>query len=171
MNRVMILGCCGAGKSTFAKRLHHIIGLDVIHLDQHYWKANWEESAVDEWTDVVKTLAEKPSWIIDGNYGGTVDIRMNRADTIIYLDYSTFRCLWRITKRTLQYKGRSRPDMTVGCNERFDLAFYHYAATYNLVKRKKLLAKLDALREDKQILIFSNDREVDRYFVALAGGV
>ncbi len=102
MDRVMIIGCCGAGKSTFSKRLSQLTGLEVIHLDQYYWKPNWEESDKEEWTDLVKKLAGKPQWIMDGNYGGTMDIRMARADTIIYLDYSTAKCLWRITKRILK---------------------------------------------------------------------
>lgn len=168
MNRIMVLGCCGAGKSTLSKKLGEITGLPVIHLDQYYWKPNWTESEAQEWSSIVTDLAERPQWIIDGNYGGTIDIRIEKADTIIYLDYSTMQCLWRITKRILKYKGKVRPDMPDGCRERFDLAFYHYVATYNLIRRKKMLKKLMGLKDRKNILILHNDKEVASYLMELA---
>jgi len=163
MKRVMVMGCCGAGKSTFSKRLSMITELDLIHLDQYYWKSSWEETDKLEWSKIVKGLTSKPKWIMDGNYGGTMDIRIEKADTVVYLDYSTIKCLWRITKRTLKYHGLVRPDMPEGCTERFDLNFYHYVATYNLVRRKGTLEKLDRLKGEKQILIFKTDKESDNF--------
>ncbi len=100
---------------------------------------------------------------MDGNYGGTMDLRIPKADTIIYLDYPTIKCLWRITKRIIKYKGKRRPDMPVGCHERFDFEFYHYVATYNLIRRKKLLEKINRLKGDKEVLIFKNDQESEAY--------
>ena len=163
----MVIGCCGAGKSTFSKNLHAILGLELIHLDKHYWKPDWVESEDKEWRAKVKELAAKPKWIIDGNYGGTMDIRFKRADMIVFLDYSTLSCLWRITKRIHKYKGRSRPDMTEGCNERYDLQFYHYVATYNLVRRKKHYAQLDKLKEEKQIVILKNDKACEKFLQSI----
>jgi len=167
MNRIMIIGCCGAGKSTLSRKLHKITGLELIHLDQHYWKPNWVETHKAEWEKIVTNLSEKPNWIIDGNYGGTMNIRFERADTIIYLDYPTIKNLWRITKRILKYHGQVRPDMPEGCKERFDLAFYHYVATYNLVRRKSLMNKMEKLKEEKRILIFKNDKEADVFLKEL----
>jgi len=167
MQRIMIMGCCGAGKSTLAKKLSKLTGLEAIHLDQHYWKPNWTESEPEEWNRTVKTLAEKPQWIIDGNYGGTMDLRTEKADTIIYLDYSTIKCLWRITKRILKYRGEVRPDMSEGCRERFDLEFYHYVAFFNLTRRKKMMEKLEDLKDQKKVLIFQNDLEVEAYLKEL----
>lgn len=163
----MVLGCCGAGKSTFSKKLGELNNLEVIHLDQYYWKPNWTESTPTEWSKVVEGLAQKPEWIMDGNYSGTMDLRIPKADTIIYLDFSTLTCLWRITKRILKHKGKVRPDMPEGCEERFDLEFYHYVATFNLVRRKKLLEKLEKLQDKKHILILKNNQEVENYFKSL----
>ncbi len=167
MKRVMIIGCCGAGKSTLSKRLGTATNLDIIHLDQYYWKPNWVETDNVEWNKVVENLANKSSWIIDGNYGGTMDMRIERADTIIYLDYPTIKCLWRITKRIVKYRGLIRPDMPKGCKERFNLKFYHYVATYNLTRRKSLLKKLVPLKKEKQILIFTNDMESEHFLEEL----
>ena len=167
MDRVMIIGCCGAGKSTLAKKLGKVVELEVIHLDQHYWQPNWVETPKEEWESVVRKLASKPSWIIDGNYGGTMDMRFLKADTIIYLDYSTVRCLWRITKRIMKYHGKRRPDMPEGCNERFDMEFYHYVATYNMMRRKKTIQRLHELKDEKNIVVLRGDREVSRFLLKL----
>lgn len=167
MERIMIIGCCGAGKSTFARKLAQITQLRLVHLDQQFWKPNWEETGKAEWKAIVTNLAAGQKWIIDGNYGGTIDIRIQRADTIIFLDYPTFKCLWRITKRIWKYNGRERPDMPQGCKERFNLEFYHYVATFNLTRRKKLMEKLNRVSANKKIVIFRNDIESDRFLEEL----
>lgn len=153
----MVLGCCGAGKSTFASALSSITGLELIHLDQYYWKPNWEETTSAEWEKIVQTLASKPQWIIDGNYGRTIDMRIKQADTIIYLDYPTWLCLWRVIKRIIKYRGKVRPDMPEGCKERFDWEFIHYVLTFNIRNRKKLFKKLNSVQKEKRILVFKQD--------------
>ena len=163
LNKVMVIGCCGAGKSTFSKKLNAITFLDIIHLDQYYWKDNWIETPREEWTEIVKKLSKKKQWIIEGNYAGTMDIRIEQADTIIYLDYSTLKCLWRITTRIFRYWRQQRPDMTAGCKERFDFDFYRFVATFNLKNRKKLTKKLQQQKNSKSIFIFKNDRMADDF--------
>ena len=163
MNRIMVIGCCGSGKSTFSAKLHALTQLELFHLDQYYWKPHWVETPKTEWVKTVQNLANKPEWIIDGNYGGTMDIRIAQADTIIYFDYPTWKCLWRVLKRVFKYWGRERPDMPEGCKERLDFAFLHYVATFNIIKRKKNLAKLESLKTSKKIIIFKNDTEADRF--------
>lgn len=163
MQRIMVLGCCGSGKSSFSKKLHAINKIELFHLDKHYWKPDWKESEPAEWNITVKKLAEKSAWIIDGNYGGTIDHRLKRADTIFFLDYTTLQCLYRITKRTIQYYGTTRPDMTEGCNERFDFDFFHYVAIFNLKKRKKLMNKLNSHKHEKKLYILKNDKQQDQF--------
>lgn len=163
MKRVMVIGCCGAGKSTFSRELHSITSLELIHLDSYYWKSNWTETKKEEWKETVSELSLRDSWIIDGNYGGTMDIRIARADTIIYLDFPTMACLWRITKRTFKYYNKTRPDMPEGCPERIDLDFYMYVATFNWKRRKSLLKKLNDLPGNKQLVVLRNNTEITNY--------
>lgn len=167
MNRVLVLGCCGAGKSTFARHLHQNTGLPVIHLDQYYWKPGWKETSEEEWNALVQSLAEVDRWIIDGNYVSSLQPRLDRADTIVYLQYSTFKCLYRVIKRIVRYRGTVRPDMPEGCDERFDLEFLHYVLMFNYLRGNTLVRRLQSLSANKHVHILTNDREVKEW---LAGG-
>ena len=125
--RIMIIGSCGAGKSTLAIQLNEIIDIPIIHLDKEYWKPGWVESEKEEWYERQNKMVDKDSWIIDGNYGGSLDIRFSKADTVIFLDYNKFICLYRIFKRWVQNSGRNRIDMGEGCNEkRPELSFIKF---------------------------------------------
>lgn len=167
MRRVMVIGSCGAGKSTFSRRMADITRLNLIHLDQHYWKENWVESDQKEWETTMKGLVAPDTWIIDGNYGGTMDMRIQRADTIIYIDMPTWKCLWRVLKRIWTYRHRVRPDMPSGCEERLDFDFLHYVLTFNLLKRKYLHQKMQNLQNSKVIVILRTDQEIENYLFSL----
>lgn len=167
MNRIMIIGCCGAGKSTLSRQLHEVTRLPLYHLDQYYWKPNWTETPKEEWKEIVTNLANKDKWIIDGNYGGTMDIRFDRADTIVYLDIHTIVCLNRVIKRVWKYQGQVRPDMPEGCMERFDFDFLHYVATYNLQRRNKIIAKLDVLSNQKKVYHIKNNNDIEALMAEL----
>ena len=141
INRILIIGSPGAGKSTLARSLSQKLGLEIIHLDQYYWKENWQESKRTDWEETIKKLIQKDQWIMDGNYGDTMDIRINRADSIIYLDFPTRVTLFRIIKRIIKYHGKVRPDMPAGCKERFEFDFLHYVAIFRLTRKKGILKK------------------------------
>ena len=160
MQRILILGCCGAGKSTLARILSEESNLPIIHLDQHYWQPNWVEPSKEEWTAKVKHLITQDRWIMDGNYGGTLDMRIKRADTIIYLDASTFKCLYRVIKRILKYRGSVRPDMPAGCPERFDLSFLHYVLVFNLVRRRSIMNKIALHSGNKKVLVKNDPKGI-----------
>lgn len=155
----MIIGCCGSGKSTLAKKLFEISGIPLFHLDQYYWKPNWTETPTEEWESIVGDLASQDRWIIDGNYGGTMDIRFKYADMVVYMDYSTLKCLGRVIRRTIKHHGQARPDMTQGCPERFDFDFLHYVATFNILRRKSTLKKLRTLKNEKRIVRIKNKKD------------
>jgi len=163
LKKILVIGCCGSGKSTFSKKLQSILNLEIIHLDQYYHKPNWEEPKKSEWEKTVHTLVEKPSWIMDGNFSGTMDVRIKSADTIIYLDYSTLKCFWRIIIRIFNYHGKVRPDMANGCKEQFDLAFLHFVLTFNSKFRKGFIQKLNLVKDEKKVLVFKTDKQADKF--------
>lgn len=167
MKRILIIGNGGAGKTTLSLKLQSTLGLDVIHLDQHYWKPYWTEPDKQEWTKTVSELVEKERWIMDGNYGGTMNVRIEKADTIIYLNYPTIVCLSRVIKRIVSNWGKVRYEMPEGCTERFDQKFLLYVAKYKNTRSKNILEKLKHLKPVKKVLIFNNDKESSEFIDGL----
>ena len=142
MQRVLVIGNCGAGKSTFSCRLAKATGLPLVHLDKAYWSAGWVEPPKEAWAARVQALVAEDAWIMDGNYSGTFHLRFPRADTVIWLDVGRWTCLGRILKRNLRYYGRARPDMASGCHERFSPAFLHYVFFGFPQRKERILACL-----------------------------
>ena len=93
--KVILIGSGGSGKSTLARQLGNKLNIKVHHLDALFWKPNWEGVPKEEQRTVQNELVKEDEWIIDGNYGGTMDIRMNAADTIIFLDIHRTICAYR----------------------------------------------------------------------------
>jgi len=122
-----------------------LTGLPLIPLDRYYWKPGWVESEKDEWKSTVEKLVAGDEWIIDGNYGGTMEMRLNRADTVIWLDMPRFLCTYRVLKRTFLFRKRGRPDMPDGCDERFDWDFMKYVWNFPRDKNPLLEKRLERL--------------------------
>lgn len=163
MQKIMIIGSSGAGKTTLARTLHELTGLELLPLDRYYFLPNWVECAPDEWAIKVKQLSEKPTWIIDGNYGRTMDVRLEKADTLIFLDFPTWVCFYRVIKRTLQYYQQTRPDMAPGCKERFSLGFLAYVLHFRQVKRPKIMERLSKIPAGINVYILKNNKEVQLF--------
>ena len=131
MQRVLIIGPCGSGKSTLSRQIGNHFDLPVYHMDQLGWRPGWVETEKEELREKLKVIVATDRWVIEGNYGSTLHLRLPRADSVIYLDFTIRLCLWRLMRRTLSYRGRTRPDMTDGCPERFDFEFFRYVLFWN----------------------------------------
>ena len=166
MRKVLVIGSGGSGKSTFAERLGGRTGLPVIHLDSLFWRAGWCETPRDVWAARVDELLKRDEWIMDGNYGGTLERRLAACDTVVLLDLPRVLCLWRIIRRSVRYRGRSRPDMAEGCNERLTWEFVRWVWTYPRERRPGVLKKLGELREGQKVYVLRSRREVRRFLEA-----
>lgn len=166
MKRILVIGSSGAGKSTLAKRLHGVTGLKLIHLDRYYHKPNWGKPTEEEWLQTVTELITEDEWIIDGNFGGTMETRMTRCDTVIWLDLPRSLCTWRILKRTVTYWKKNRPDMAEGCNERFDWEFIKYVWNFPRDTKPRILARLEEYKNFDVYHLKSND-EIEGFFCEL----
>jgi adenylate kinase family enzyme len=162
MKRIAIIGSGGAGKTTLALALERKTGIPALHLDRLYWKAGWVATAPEDWLKIQGNLLERPRWIIDGNYGSTLDMRLAAADTVVFLDMPRLLCLWRALKRGLRYAGRSRPDMTEGCPERVTGEFLRWIWRYPLERRPVILEKLAALK-DKRVVRLRTRHDVGAF--------
>ncbi|MES5893858.1 DNA topology modulation protein [Bacillus cereus group sp. RP43] len=163
MKKIILIGSGGSGKSTLARQLGNKLNIKVHHLDALFWKPNWEGVPKEEQRTVQNDLIKEEKWIIDGNYGGTMDIRINAADTIIFLDIHRTICVYRAFKRIVQYRNKTRPDMGARCEERFDLQFFKWIWEYPKSKRPAILKRLDQFNKDKRIIILKTPNEVQRF--------
>ena len=163
MNKIAIIGSGGAGKSTFARQLSDKLLIEVYHLDAILWKPNWVGTSKDEQQQIQQYLVAKERWIIDGNYGGTLDIRLNAADTVIFLDIHRVICLYRAIKRVFQYRNKTRPDMAAGCEEKFDIDFLKWIWDYPNKKRTSILKMLEEVSKEKNVIILCSPKEVNEF--------
>ena len=162
MERVIIIGCGGAGKSTLAQKMGQKTGLPVVHLDKLFWKPGWVESTEAEIDEKIRQEMEKPRWIMDGNYNRTMQQRMARCDTVIYLDFSRAACLWGVFRRVITNYGKVRPDMCEGCPERFDWEFVQWIWNFNKTKREKYYRMLNEA-EGVETIVLKNRRAVRKF--------
>ena len=166
MERILIIGCGGAGKSTLARQLGEKLGIPVVHLDKLFWKPGWVESAPEEIDAKIMEELRKPKWIMDGNFNRTLPQRVKYCDTIIYLDFSRTACLMGVVKRILTTYGTVRPDMGEGCPERFDLEFLKWVWNYNKNKRERNYRLLNEA-EGVETIVLKNRRMVKRFLASL----
>jgi adenylate kinase family enzyme len=167
MRRVLVIGSPGAGKSTFSRRLATITGLDLIHLDRLYWKAGWVETPKDEWREIVREKLKGESWIMDGNYGGTMEMRLGSCDTVVYLDLSRFLCTWRVIKRVFQYGNEARPDIAPGCPERIDLKFVMWTWRYPARSKPHVEERLERVADSITLYKLTSPREAEQFLARL----
>ena len=137
MHRVLVIGSPGAGKSTLSHALARRTGLPLHHLDRMFWLPGWVERDRDEGRAELANVLAQDCWIIDGNYGSTLPLRIACADTVVWLDYPTALCLGRALRRWWMYRGHSRPDMTEGCPERLDGEFLLYILNFRRAWRDR----------------------------------
>lgn len=161
MKRVAVVGSGGAGKSTLARELGRRTGIPVIHLDHHYWKPGWIATPSEQWRAVQSDLLTADAWIVDGNYGGTFDVRFAQTDTVIVLALPRLRCVTRALQRIVLHHGRAV--QAAGCPERLDLEFLRWVWRYPRDSRPRLDAALDRYRADLRVIELASSAQVDQF--------
>lgn len=172
MKRIMVMGVsAGVGKSTFAREIGEILEIDVWHLDRLYWKPDWVEASLEEFTAGQQEIVVRDQWIIEGNYNSTYDIRGQHADTIIYLELPLFVCLYRVFKRWITNIGRTRPDMGKDCKEKLDYQFLKYICTTYNRRKKQMKDRFQNLKESDphiNVVLLKNKAEIGSYLQTLS---
>lgn len=163
MNRVIVIGCPGSGKSVFSRKLHDITGLPLYPLDMIRWREDKTFIPRERLIEEINRIAVTDKWIFDGNYGSTMELRMSYCDTIIFLDYPTEVCYDGITKR----RGTVRPDMPwVESPDEIDAEFVNKVLSYNTVDRPVVLERIEKY-SDREIHIFSTRAEAEEFLGGL----
>lgn len=156
MQKVIIIGCPGGGKSTFARELHKRTGLPLHHLDMMYWNADRTHVPREIFQKSLEEALRQERWIIDGNYNRTMEMRMEACDTIFFLDYPVEVCLEGAHAR----KGTMRPDLpwTEGEDEAVEEEFLQFIRSFQEDGRPQILERLEKYK-DKQIFVFNSREE------------
>ncbi len=160
-NRISIVGGSGSGKSTLCNILSKELGLPAIHLDAINYEPNWVEIDKTERDNMILSKAQDDKWVIDGNYNKTLKKRFDKADLIIWLDYSTLKQLHGILKRYFTTRNSERPEIP-GCKERLEPEFIKYVLTYNKKKRPVILDYLKDVPKEK-VLIFKHQKDLNAW--------
>ena len=157
MKRVIVIGCTGSGKSTVSRALHNKTGIPLYHLDMMYWNADKTTVEKSVFLERLSAVLEKDEWIIDGNYGSTMELRMVACDTVIFLDYPLEVCLAGIKER----RGKPRSDMPwIEIEE--DAEFIEFIKNFNEQQKPKVLELLEKY-SDKNIVIFKSREQADAF--------
>jgi adenylate kinase family enzyme len=161
MKKIIVIGCPGSGKSTFARELHKITGIPLFYLDMMYW--NPDKTTVEKsiFRRRLADVIDKSEWIIDGNYASTMEMRMSACDTVIFLDYETDVCLEGVRAR----RGKARDDMP-WIETEDDAEFIEFIKKYNMSSRPQVLALLRRY-EDKSIFVFKSREEAEEFLTRL----
>lgn len=158
MLKVIIVGCPGAGKSTFARKLNQITNLPLYHLDMLWHKPDRTNISKEKFDEELKKILKKDKWIMDGNYQRTLEMRLKECDTAFLLDYPLEVCLSGAQSRI----GKKREDLP-WLEEKFDEDFKNWILNFEKEKLPQIYDLLDKYKENKNIVIFKSREEADNY--------
>lgn len=169
--KIAVLGYAGAGKSTLARTLGARYNIPVLHFDTVQFTPNWQERDREEAHRMVHAFMENPDWVIDGTYSKfEFERRLKEADQIIFLNFPRLTCFFRAWKRYFAFRGKQRPDMADGCNEKMDLEFIWWLLWEGRTrsKREKFQHVLDAYPE--KTVVLNNQKELDKFLAECQQG-
>ena len=147
-SRIIILGCSGSGKSTFARELHARTGLPLFHLDNVWWKPDRTHITREAFDSRLEDILRGGKWIVDGDYSRTYEPRFAACDTVVFLDYSEEDCLRGVRQRI----GKARPDIP-WVEDGLDPELVELVKNYRRDNRPKVFALLDKY-PDRRVFIF-----------------
>jgi adenylate kinase family enzyme len=168
MERIAIIGCGGSGKSTIAKQLGALLDLPVTHLDAIFYDQDWKPLPQDEFAARQEKLVAAERWLIEGNYAGTLPIRLAAADTVIFLDLPAVTCLWGILQRRWRYRGGQHHQD--GVFDRITFSFVKYIWGYRKTMKPRVVALAADHGPHANLVVLSSRKAANRFVAAIGTG-
>jgi len=166
VDRIAIIGCGGSGKSHLSRSLGILLGITPVHLDGLYYDQDWKPVDKEQFAALQRDLVSAPRWIIDGNYASSLPIRLQAADTVIFLDLSGWTCLWGIAQRRLRHRGGQHKD--IGVYDRITWNFVRYILGY----RRQMAPRVRKLIADHagnaEVVVLRSRRAARDYLAAVS---
>lgn len=159
MKKVIVIGCPGSGKSTFARRLRDSTNFPLYYLDMIWHKADKTNISTEEFDTQLREIFQSDQWIIDGNYLRTLEMRLDQCDTVFFLDFPLEICLSGVESRI----GKKREDMP-WIETEFDEEFRQWIYDFHKDQLPKINELLEKYADDKEIVIFTSREEMELYF-------
>lgn len=160
MKKVIIIGCPGAGKSYFAKKLHSLSGIPLYHLDMIWHKKDKTHISREEFDERLKRILQEKAWILDGNYLRTMELRVKACDTVIFFDFPYEVCMEGIYNR----EGKKQDDIPWEV-EKADSLLLETVRNYNQAQRPHVYSLLEKYKHGKEMYIFKTREEAEKWFM------
>lgn len=162
MEKVIIIGCPGSGKTTFAAKLNKTTGLPLYHLDAIWHKPDKTHISREAFDERIKEILNTNRWIIDGNYNRTIEVRLEQCDTVFLFDLPVEVCLQGAIERI----GKPSYDLPWVENE-LDPKFKDFINDFSKTSLPKIYELINKNKQLKQIIIFKSREEADDYILNL----
>lgn len=160
-DRILVIGVSGAGKSTLSQKIAARFGLTYISFDRDiFWLPGWTERPRPEQRRIIAKMVAGERWIMDGSNPSSFDLRLPRADFVIWMRLPRLVCIWSVFKRWIRYFGRTRPEMAPGCIEKVDWEFIRFIWTYEEKFAPRLVAGIAGHGPDVPVLQLKSRRQV-----------
>lgn len=167
MQRVLVLGPGGAGKSVLSRELAGITGLPLVHLDREFFAPGWAKPSDEEWRAKIDSMLAADRWIVDGTHADTLEQRLAFADGVILLDYSRATAVHGVLKRLLTRNGRRRADLAPGCRNRLDRDYWNWVWKYHRETRPEVAAALKRHADHIDLVVLKSRRRANRWLESL----
>ena len=158
MKKIIIIGCPGSGKTTFANKLAKKTGIELFYLDSIWHLPNKDHIPREDFDFKLAEILQKDEWIIDGNYQRTLETRLKVCDTVFLFDLPTEVCLQGATQRI----GKPRPEMP-WLETEFDPEFRAEIESFKVQNHEAIYKLLDTYKDGRKITIFKSREQADEY--------
>lgn len=166
MEKIVIIGSSGAGKTTLARRLGNLLKIKTYHLDRLFWERGWQSKSHDARIDILQKIVQNKQWVIEGTYLASSEPRLDDADTIIFLDIFPLICLWRVFSRHHKTRNYPRRDLPMECTDKVSSSSIWKVFVFPFNERRLLKRKLYSY-SSKQIIWLRSSKQIDKFFMEL----